>query len=171
MFLLDLFNYVRKWPKEEKRLDSLLKELEAIREPTCLNDEYRFAVEYLTKLSFFQDEGELQETPFTKVECMADFKFFLRKMGRNPHGFNRSKVGEVVTLDSLWLGDFLGLARKPARFWFYNQNIYDGFCKRHPGMFGFTEDPTMSRLILKAQVEPINNSKEEVILLCRKLLS
>ena len=170
MFLLDFFYSMWQWPKEQKRLDTLLKELEAIRAPTGLNDKYRFAVEYLTKLSFFQDDGELHDAPSKKVECMVDFNSFLRGMGRNPHGLNRSKVGEVVTLDSLWLGDFLGLERKPARFWFYNQNIYDGFTDKHPGMFGFTEDPTMSRLILKSQVEPINNSREEITMMCRKLL-
>ncbi|NCD00748.1 hypothetical protein EOL94_01540 [bacterium] len=68
-------------------------------------------------ISFLKERKRRERTYFEVVEILENFHSFLSKTGRSEHGFNRTKTGEVVTPEKVWLGDIFGLFTKPASYW------------------------------------------------------
>lgn len=65
--------------------------------------------------------AELKETgngQYDQVlESLTSLNHHIHACGRREYGWNRTKPGELVTLNTVWLGDIYGLWTKQASFW------------------------------------------------------
>ena len=65
--------------------------------------------------------GALKETNYGQYDEMLnklqDLQIEFEQAGRQEYGWNRTKVGETVTPDNVFLGDIFGLWTKTAAFW------------------------------------------------------
>lgn len=119
-------------------------------------------VVYFDVVSKLEDRGldDIIKTNKKDAKAVANIQV-LQKMikgTRQPYGWNRTKPGESVTLDNLYLGNIYGLFTKTARFWLDTKNDAKGG-------WGFTETydwPTMNSydLVVVAQVEPMLKNRE-----------
>lgn len=56
-----------------------------------------------------------------QLEALQTLSQHFVNAGRSEYGLNRSKKGEEVTADKIYLGDVFGLFTKPASYWLANQ--------------------------------------------------
>lgn len=78
---------------------------------------YDYAVKYFNIITDFQDNVVIDTNGFAKSkEELKLVNLHIKKSGREEYGWVRSKKGEPVTLDNLYLGNIHGLNTKTARF-------------------------------------------------------
>ncbi len=106
------------------------------------NNPIHSLVEFFNYVSRFQDENKLKEAekclragkyPFGPakeefgelITKIAALQKHIKQAGRHEYGWNRTKPGEAVTLDNVYLGNVHGLSTHPARFWLGADDPYD----------------------------------------------
>lgn len=60
------------------------------------------------------------------LALIGELSLHMKNAGRCEFGINRTKSGEQVTLDDVYLGDIYGLWTKTARFWLEKKNNKKG---------------------------------------------
>lgn len=68
-------------------------------------------------ISFLQEKKRREKKYKKEIEILVNFYSFLHRTGRCYYGMNRTKPGEPVSPDQVWLGDIFGLFTKPASYW------------------------------------------------------
>lgn len=108
--------------KSLKEIDSMQNKVEAIvklfQVISPLQDENLFAgdLQKLQKLGKkFQPE----------IESISTIRTHLERAGRNIYGMNRTKIGEQVTSDKVYLGDVFGLWTNTASFFLQKREMLE----------------------------------------------
>ncbi len=88
--IVDFFDTVSRWHDRDAELAAIIADL------TALNRRNDY-------------DGVLRD--------LATLRAHLNNAGRSPYGLNRTKPGERVTADSVYLGDIFGLWTKTVAYW------------------------------------------------------
>ncbi len=103
------------------------------REPDAL----RVIVPFFDVISRWQDRGfndvivAFEEANFSgkyddALERLRTLELHFENAGRNEHGMNRTKPGESVTADKVFLGNIFGLFTHPVSYWRRGRNDKKG---------------------------------------------
>ena len=117
--------------KPEKRITALLPEFRQLRQTLQRASESRDPlteiVHFFDKVSMWHDRGISDLTATFEKINYGQYNEVIKKLrtlqahfinaGREPYGWNRTKHGETVTEDNVYLGNIYGLWTKTVRFW------------------------------------------------------
>lgn len=157
--MFNLFNNKQKKGRkiEEERLINLKKHIEELGVCPPNKAAFYFLVDFFNVVSEFQDAGKLIWVPNAER-----FNALIENVGRDEFGMNRTKMGEEVTLDNVYLGNIFGLFTLTAREWVYCESKYEGFSERY--LKEDFPDPNDWEVIVKYQVMPfVNNSMKAIL--------
>lgn len=123
--------------KKTDELESIKNELSHLRTKLENIDRMENKIDALIHLfqtvSFLQDKNTLKETILElkiknsngsfnkKIAALRAIVKHITNAGRDIYGMNRTKVGETVTAEKVFLGDIFGLWTKPAHYWLTSQ--------------------------------------------------
>lgn len=115
--------------KIKNELDFLEKEMNGIEK---MNNKVEAIVHLFKVISPIQDKGGFSQT-ITKlkkknygqltpvISALDILQSHFKNAGRNIYGFNRTKVGEEVCPEKVFLGNIFEILTKPASYWLENQ--------------------------------------------------
>lgn len=160
--LSKLFGFNSEWENEKHCLDAFASDLRELGDPTSVTDLYQYLVDFFNICSDFQDKfRRVRHCP--NQDLMVAFNRTLENSGRCRYGMNRTREGEKVTLDNVYLGDVFGLFTHTARTWRSSDDtVYDGFNQRWLHKDG--KDPIMSEVIARHQVFPFVEKNRKALL-------
>lgn len=115
--------------KIEGDLNSLQKEMQEI---SKIDNKVEAIIRLFKVVSPIQDKGgfsqticKLHEKNYGQLDqiisALEVLQIHFRRAGRNEYGINRTKVGEEVTSENVFLGNVFGLWTKTASYWLENQ--------------------------------------------------
>ena len=115
--------------KIRNELDSLEKEMLEI---SKMDNKVEAIIRLFKVISPIQDNGgfsqticELQKKNFGQLDqiisALEVLQIHFRRAGRYEYGMNRTKPGEEVTPEKVFLGNVFGFLTKPASYWLENQ--------------------------------------------------
>lgn len=143
---------------EQERLIKFKNDLSFFKEEMPRNKEgaLEYTLKFFNVVSEFQDQGRIK---FAKNA--DEINFLVERAGRQVYGWNRTKMGEKVTAENLYLGNVFGLFTHPIKYWINSESIYPDFYKRfylNPNL----PDPFDWQVIMFHEVEPfiVVNTKE-----------
>lgn len=125
LFTRLFFNSKKVITKLHPILDELEKEIKAIE---AMNNKVEAMVKLFQVTSPLQDAGGFSQEIFllnkyaskkmrNEIEALQILQIHLRRAGRDEYGINRTKPGEMVTADKVYLGNVFGLWTKAASYW------------------------------------------------------
>lgn len=152
--MFELFKARRLRKAELERLSKFREKLANMGECPYKDEEiFGYALEFFKLVASFQDAGLLQYSHYPKEQKL--FNSWLKAVGRDEFGTNRTQPGEDVTLDKIYLGNIFGLVTRTARAWSSDKEIYHGFGKRWLKSNHLDSNPTMSHVIATHQLQPL----------------
>jgi hypothetical protein len=117
--------------KIEPQLDELKKEIEKI---DAMSNKVEAIVRLFQVISPIQDAGGFSQEIFQlqkhnkngklngQIEALGVLQAHFRNAGRSEYGINRTKEGEEVTTEKVYLGNIFGLWTKTAAYWLENKS-------------------------------------------------
>ncbi len=119
--------------KIRNELDSLEKEMLEI---SKMDNKVEAIIRLFKVISPIQDNGgfsqticELQKKNFGQLDqiisALEVLQIHFRRAGRYEYGMNRTKPGEEVTPEKVFLGNVFGFLTKPASYWLENQKRFE----------------------------------------------
>jgi hypothetical protein len=126
--------------KPERKLTALKSELQqlhqALQRASESRDPLTEIVRFFDTVSRWHDRGigdliaafeEVNYGQYNEViEKLRTLQKHFANAGRCEHGWNRTKRGETVTADKVFLGDIYGLFTRPVSFWKHRKNEKKG---------------------------------------------
>ena len=118
--------------KARRKLAALIPELQQLRQAlqreSKVGDPLTLIVYFFDIVSKWHDRGltdiiaELERVKFRGrydeiIEKLKTLQGHFVNAGRDPYGMNRTKRGQMVTEDNVYLGNIYGLFTKTVRFW------------------------------------------------------
>lgn len=88
--IVDFFDTISRWHDRDAELAAIIADL------TALNRRHEY-------------DGVLRD--------LARLRLHFSNAGRDPYGWNRTKVGEAVTAEKVYLGNIFGLITKTVAYW------------------------------------------------------
>lgn len=153
----------KEWEAEKRDVEAFGEKLRSLGEPQSADDIFEYLIEYFQICSDFQDEfGAIHHSP--DYQTMCEFNRILQNSGREKYGWNRTKKGEAVTLDNVYLGNIFGLFTHSARTWKNSKDVYDGFYRQWTNRKDLKNDPSMCEVIGKFQVLPFVTKNRQALL-------
>jgi len=108
----------------KKRLQAFKLELQKV---YAIDNKIEALIKLFNEVSRLQDEDFPQELASVrwlsrdKRKARGSLIIEIKIAGRNMYKMNRTKKGETVTADNVFLGDLFGLWTKPASYWLKNE--------------------------------------------------
>ena len=133
-----------------RRVDSLRSNLEALGDiPSEPKASLEYLVRFCNTVSVFQDDGNVY---LNDKKLSFRLNCAIRKAGRNPFGINKSKKGEEVTLDDIWIGNVGGQFVHKASWWIQSNDTY------------------LEELANQAVIPFLYSNRTEILKLCKDIL-
>lgn len=117
-----------------KKIQPQLQELrKQMIEVSSMNNKVESIIRLFQVISPLEDAGGFIET-INKLKskkkrlALTIIQEHITKAGRRPYGKNRTRKGEQVTADNVFLGDINGIWTKPASYWLARQEGGDWNC-------------------------------------------
>lgn len=124
-----IWNPKRDFRKVNQKADKLQKQMKEI---SAMPNKVEAIVRLFQVISPLQDAGgfsdvitKLKKKNYGQIDkeilALESLQSHFRSAGRNIFGYNRTKPGEEVTAQSVYLGDVFGLFTKTAAYWLSKQ--------------------------------------------------
>ncbi len=119
--------------KDMKKIENEINYLEKeMLEISKMDNKVEAIIRLFKVISPIQDNGgfskticELQKKNFGQLDqiisALEVLQIHFRRAGRSEYGMNRTKVGEEVTSENVFLGNVFGIWTKSASYWLANQ--------------------------------------------------
>jgi len=162
------------WVLDQARITQLRKDLTDLgRFPHVDTKAYEFAVHFFQIVSDFQDKGNIRNAPTEISKEQTILNTHINNSGRREYGINRTKYGEMVTLDNTYWGEIFQLSTKTGRYWIDNPSAYPEFAERwlkNPSKY--EANPSTCKVIADFQIKPfVQSHLPKMLELCDTLLA